>query len=159
MAVRGAPESSAISPMFRDFDQAERKSVVERFKMRQAAPGEVLVKQGKPSDGLYVVLHGQVRVVKVLETTGEASEVELARLKEGDVFGEMSLLTRKPATATVTCTGNTIVLKLPRENFQELILSHPQILELVSELTEKRKSNTEAVLSGQGPGHDGMSFV
>ena len=145
-----------ISPMFKDFDAAERKSVVERFKMRQAAAGEVLVTQGKPSDGLYVVLHGAVRVVK---KTSDGAEVELARLKEGDIFGEMSLLTRKPATATVTATGNTIVLKLPRENFQELILTHPQILELVSDLTEKRKSNTEAVLSGQGPGHDGMSFV
>ena len=145
-----------ISPMFKDFDAGERKSVVERFKMRQATAGEVLVQQGKPSDGLYVVLHGQVRVVK---KTSDDADVELARLKEGDIFGEMSLLTRKPATATVTAIGNTIVLKLPRENFQELILTHPQILELVSELTEKRKSNTEAVLSGHGPGHDGMSFV
>jgi len=129
--------------------------VVERFKMRQAAAGEVLVTQGKNSDGLYVVLHGGVKVVK----TVDEKEVELARLQEGDVFGEMSLLTRKPATATVTTLSNTILLKLPRENFQELILTHPQILEMVSDLTEQRKSNTLAVLSGQGPGHDGMSFV
>jgi CRP-like cAMP-binding protein len=145
-----------ISPMFKDFDPGERKSVVERFKMRQAAPGEVFITEGKNSDGLYVVLHGQVRVVK---KNDEGMQFELARLKEGDLFGEMSLLTRQPATATVTATGNTIVLKLPRENFQELILTHPQILELVSELTDQRKSATEAVLSGQGPGHDGMSFV
>jgi CRP-like cAMP-binding protein len=102
-----------------------------------------------------VVLHGAVKVVKTVDD----KDVELAKLKEGDVFGEMSLLTRKPATATVTTLTNTIVLKLPRENFQELILTHPQILELVSELTEQRKSATQAVLSGQGPGHDGMSFV
>jgi CRP-like cAMP-binding protein len=144
-----------ISPMFRDFDQSGRKAVVERFKMRQAAANEVLITQGKNSDGLYVVLHGGVKVVKAVD----GKEVELARLKEGDVFGEMSLLTRKPATATVTTLSPCIVLKLPRENFQELILTHPQILELVSELTEQRKMNTEAVLSGQGPGHDGMSFV
>src|SRR2546430_12850108 len=36
-----------------------------------------------------------------------------------------------------------------RENFQELVLTHPQILELVSELTEKRKSATDAILSGE----------
>ena len=145
----------AISPLFKDFDPAERKSIVEKFKMKQAAPSEVLITEGKNSDGLYVVLHGAVQVA----ARKEAVHVDLARLKEGDIFGEMSLLTRKPATATVTSTGNSILLRLPRENFQELVLTHPQILELVSELTEQRKSATEAVLKGQGEGHDGMSFV
>jgi CRP-like cAMP-binding protein len=145
----------AISPLFKDFDPSERKQIVEKFRMKQAAQGEVLITEGKNSDGLYVVLHGGVQVA----TAKEKHPIELARLKEGDVFGEMSLLTRKPATATVTSQGNSILLRLPRENFQELVLTHPQILELVSELTEKRKSATEAILQGQGEGHDGMSFV
>ena len=141
----------AISPLFKDFDPAERKAIVEKFKMKQAAPGEVVIAEGKNSDGLYVVMHGGVQV----ETQG----IELAKLKEGDIFGEMSLLTRQPATATVSAQGNSILLRLPRENFQELVLTHPQILELVSELTEKRRSSIEAILQGQGEGVDGMSFV
>jgi CRP-like cAMP-binding protein len=145
----------AISPLFKDFDPAERKAIVEKFKMRQAAAGEVLIAQGKNSDGLYVVLHGSVTVA----AQKGVQPVQLARLKEGEIFGEMSLLTRKPATATVTSMGNSLVLKLPREHFQELVLTHPQILELVSDLTEQRKSATEAILAGQGPGHDGMSFL
>jgi CRP-like cAMP-binding protein len=145
----------AISPLFRDFDPGERKAIVEKFKLRQAAAGDVLISEGKNSDGLYVVMHGSVNVAA---KKGD-KPVGLARLKEGEIFGEMSLLTRKPATATVTAHGNAILLKLPRESFQELVLTHPQILELVSELTEQRKSATEAILSGQGPGHDGMSFV
>jgi len=145
----------AISPLFMDFDPGERKQIVEKFRMKQAAPGEVLIEEGTNSDGLYVVLHGGVQVA----TGKNKRPIELARLKEGDIFGEMSLLTRKPATATVTSQGNAILLRLPRENFQELVLTHPQILALVSELTEKRKSATEAILRGQGEGHDGMSFV
>jgi CRP-like cAMP-binding protein len=145
----------AISPLFRDFDPGERKAIVEKFKLRQAAAGDVLISEGKNSDGLYVVMHGAVNVAA---KKGD-KPVGLARLKEGEIFGEMSLLTRKPATATVTAHVNSILLKLPRESFQELVLTHPQILELVSELTEQRKSATEAILSGQGPGHDGMSFV
>lgn len=144
----------AISPLFKDFDPSERKSIVEKFRMKQATPGEVLITEGKNSDGLYVVLHGSVQVLK-----RDKNPIELAKLKEGDVFGEMSLLTRQPATATVTSQSNSILLRLPRENFQELVLTHPQILELVSELTERRKSATEAILQGQGEGHDGMSFV
>jgi CRP-like cAMP-binding protein len=145
----------AISPLFKDFDSAERKSLIERFRMRQAKAGEVLVEQGKKSDGLYVVLHGAVNV----SVNAKNGEVDLARLKEGDIFGEGSMLTREPATATVVAAVPSIVLKLPREQFQEMISTHPQVLALVSELTDKRRSATEAILKGQGPGVDGMAFV
>jgi CRP-like cAMP-binding protein len=143
----------AISPLFRDFDPQERKSIAEKFRMKQVSPGDVMIVEGKSSDGLYVVLHGSVQVAAAAKA---GKSVELARLKEGDIFGEMSLLTRLPATATVTSVGNSIVLRLPRENFQELVVTHPQILELVSELTAKRRSATEAILQGE---NGGMAFV
>jgi CRP-like cAMP-binding protein len=124
--------------------------------MRQFAQGEVLIAEGTVSDGLYVVLHGAVTV----ETRDASNQrVILARLNEGEVFGEMSLITRRNTTASVTASTNSIVLKLPRENFQELVLTHPQILDLVSALTEQRLSATQAILEGQGPGVDGMAFV
>ena len=144
-----------ISPLFKGFDAGERKTLMERFKMRQAAVGEVLVNQGTKSDGLYVVLHGAVNVT----AKAPSGAVDLARLKEGDIFGEMSLLTHKPSIATVTAAVPSLVLKLPREQFNEMILTHPQILELVSELTDKRRGATEAILKGQGVGVDGMAFV
>lgn len=137
----------AISPLFKDFDPSERPHVVEKFRLRQAAPGEMLIKQGAASDGLYVVLHGSVEVA--------AKDVPLALLKEGDIFGEMSLLKREPATATVTSRGNSILLRLAREQFQELVVTHPQILALVSELTEQRAAATRAALER----HSISSFV
>jgi len=141
----------AISPLFKDFDPSERRGIVEKFRMRQAAPGEKVIVEGKSADGLYVVLHGSVQV--------SAKDTEVALLKEGDIFGEMSLLTREPASATITSPGNSILLRLPRDKFQELVVTHPQILALVSELSERRRSAIEAILQGQGEGHDGMSFV
>jgi CRP-like cAMP-binding protein len=141
----------AISPLFKDFDPSERRGIVEKFRMRQAAPGEKVIVEGKTSDGLYVVLHGSVQV--------SAKETEVALLKEGEIFGEMSLLTREPASATITSPGNSILLRLPRDKFQELVVTHPQILALVSELSEKRRSAIDAILQGHGEGHDGMSFV
>jgi len=141
----------AISPLFKDFDPSQRKGIVEKFRLRQAAPGEKVIAEGKSSDGLYVVLHG------VMQVTVQQTEITL--LKEGEIFGEMSLLTRQPASATVTAQTNAILLRLPGEKFQELVVTHPQILALVSELTEKRKSVVEAILQGFGEGHDGMSFV
>jgi CRP-like cAMP-binding protein len=141
----------AISPLFRDFDPAGRRQIIEKFRLRQASGGEVLIGEGKYSDGLYVVLHGAVTV----STSAKGAPVELARLREGDIFGEMSLLTRKPAAASVTAPSNALLLRLPRESFQELVVTHPQILELISELTEKRAAATRAAIEDQGIG----SFV
>jgi CRP-like cAMP-binding protein len=72
----------------------------------------------------------------------------LAQLREGELFGEMSLLQRTPATATVAAARNTSLLRLPREDFDTLILTHPQILALVSELTEARQRSNDALLGG-----------
>ena len=141
----------AISPLFRGFDPAGRRQIIEKFRLRQASGGEVLIAEGKYSDGLYLVLHGGVTV----STSAKGAPVELARLREGDIFGEMSLLTRKPAAASVTAPSNALLLRLPRESFQELVVTHPQILELIAELTEKRAAATRAAIEEQGIG----SFV
>jgi CRP-like cAMP-binding protein len=137
----------AISPLFKDFEPAERRQIVERFRLRQAAPGEMLIKEGAAADGLYVVLHGSVEVT--------AKKIPVATLKEGDIFGEISLLTRQPATATVTSRANSILLRLAKDRFLELVVTHPQILALVSELTEERTAATRAALER----HSISSFV
>jgi CRP-like cAMP-binding protein len=141
----------AISPLFRGFDPKGQRQIIEKFRLRPSSRGEVLIAEGTISDGLYVVLHGSVSV----STKAKGAPVELAQLREGDIFGEMSLLTRKPAAASVTATANALLLRLPRERFQELVVTHPQILELISDLTDKRAAATRAATEDQGIG----SFV
>ena len=111
---------------------------MQKFRARDVIRGETLIREGQRSDGLYVILTGEVGV----RVQGTA----VATLKEGDVFGEMSLLTRTAATATVETTKKTSLLRLPREDFDAIIMSHPQILELVAELTDARtRKNAELV--------------
>ena len=84
----------------------------------------------------------------------------MAHLREADVFGEMSLLQKAPAIATVTALRRTSLLRLPREDFDEIIMSHPQILVLVSELTEDRRRQTDAILSGTAAiGAEGLILI
>jgi CRP-like cAMP-binding protein len=113
---------------FAEFDARTR----ERLETLVAeAPGDVLVKEGQTSDGLYVVLSGEVEI--------DAQGKRIATLKEGEVFGEMSLLTRSPASATVRAMRRTSLLRLPKQDFDTLILSHPQVLEHVSVLIDSRQ--------------------
>lgn len=123
--------------LFRPFTKSERRDLVQKFRARDAVAGEVLIREGQPSDGLYVVLTGEVSV-----SVGPRT---VATLKEGQVFGEMSLLTRSPTSATVRTTRRTSYLRLPKEDFDHLIMSHPQILEQVAELTDERRRQNAAL--------------
>jgi CRP-like cAMP-binding protein len=128
------------SPLFEPFSRKDRRALVERFRAREVKKNEVIVREGERADGLYVVLSGEVEARK--------GDQVLSRLKEGELFGEISLLSKTPATATVMSTRHTSLLRLPREDFDALILSHPQILVLVSELSELRLRRTEALTGG-----------
>jgi CRP-like cAMP-binding protein len=128
------------SALFQPFGRKDRRELVERFRAREVRRGDVIIHEGHQVDGLYVVLSGEVAVSK--------GGKPLAQLREGELFGEMSLLQKTPATATVTAARNTSLLRLPREDFDTLILTHPQILALVSELSDERQRSTEALLGG-----------
>jgi CRP-like cAMP-binding protein len=146
----------AVSPLFKPFGKGERKLVMERFLTRDVAAGEVLIREGDRSDGLYVILDGTVDVTK----RRDAQELLVGRLREGDLFGEVSCLRKSAATATVTARRAGTLLKLPRAAFDELVMSYPQILELVSTLSEERLENLDAILSGHAEfTEDGLILI
>lgn len=131
----------STSALFEPFNRKDRRALVEKFRAREVKKEEIIVREGERTDGLYVVLSGEVEARK--------GDQVLSRLKEGELFGEISLLSKTPATATVMATRRTSLLRLPREDFDALILSHPQILVLISELSEQRLRRTEALTGGQ----------
>jgi CRP-like cAMP-binding protein len=142
------------SALFRPFNRKDRRTLVERFRARDVERDDVIIRDGDQTDGLYVVLSGEVEVSK--------DGILLTRLKEGELFGEISLLQKTPATATVTAARHTTLLRLPRTDFDTLISSHPQVLVLISELSDERLLRTQRVLgaaSGGTPGDEDLILV
>jgi len=133
------------SRIFRPLDANQRKSLIEKFKSREVPSNEKLLEEGGVGDGLYLLLSGKVEVSK--KTDGK--KVVVAHLKEGDVFGERSLLTNQPVSASIRTLRKSIVLKLPRRVFAEIASTHPQLLAHISELSQERDKTTQAILSGQ----------
>ncbi len=141
----------STSQFFRPFDKSERNMLVERFKSRQVVQGEKVVQEGQPTDGLYVVMLGELEVRR-------SDGTRLAQLKQGELFGEISLLTKSAATADVVALKRSTLLRLPRESFNELISTHPQILSLVSELSDERLRQQQALDAGK-KSPDGLLMV
>lgn len=129
------------SPIFQPFSTSDKKDLIERFKSRSVDEGSYLITRERPGEGLYVLLSGRC---DVLDTDPEGKEVLLAELRDGDVFGEMSMLWHKKTCASVRASTPCVVLRLPKEQFNEVIMTHPQILETLTTLSEQRsKHNAE----------------
>lgn len=130
------------SQLFASLPADEARRLAERFVFLELDPGVRAVAEGERSPGLFLLLCGVVDVVR----GGGA----LASLGPGDVFGEMSLLERKPAGASIVTRTKCWALELPRSDFQEIMLTYPALLEYVSALAETRK---------QAPGDSRVEFL
>jgi CRP-like cAMP-binding protein len=132
----------ATSPLFRLVSPIERPALVERFHGRACTAGEVLLEEGKVSDGLFLLVSGRAAVEK-----REGSErLRLAELGPGDVFGEISLLRSVSATATVTAESSGMLLVLARSEFEAVAKAHPELVGAVYALvTERERGQAEAL--------------
>jgi CRP-like cAMP-binding protein len=141
--------------VFVPFSADDRAALVRRFRTREVKAGDVLVREGQRSDGLFVVVSGRYDVVRG-EGPGAA---RVAQLREGDLFGEMSCLSKRPAGASVVALQRGIVLRLPRADFDEIASSHPQVLEAVSGLADERRQSLEDVARRAPKGGPGPYLV
>ena len=98
-------------------------------------PGEVIFRQGDRGDRLYIIVDGEVEIVK--EELGKG-EVTLRRLGPGDCFGEMALVIDTPRTATVRSRTSLNVLTMHREAFHALFVHLPPLRKLFQQLIEQR---------------------
>ena len=119
------------------------------------AEGETLVRQGTPGDSLYLIRSGQVQV----EVTGQSgAKAVVATLGSGDFFGEMSLLTGEPRSATITALHETEVVVVDHDGLAPILSSDLGIVEKLSQRLEERRSELDASLAdlstkGAGSAH------
>ena len=91
-------------------------------------PDTVVIEENALGDALYVIQKGEVRVTRDANQDGkhDASE-EIGRLKDGDLFGEMSLIDDLLTSARVTTVGECRLLKMPRDRFEALLKSDDKL--------------------------------
>jgi small-conductance mechanosensitive channel/CRP-like cAMP-binding protein len=122
-------------------EQLERLAVFARE--RPYAPGEIVIRAGESGEELFIVQQGELAVVM-----GEgAGEVEVARLCHGSVFGEMSVMTGAPRSATVRTLGASQLLVLDKMAFKSLLDDSPQLAERISEILAARQEQLDSASS------------
>ena len=90
---------------------------------RLLGPGSVVVRQGGPGESLFVVAEGALDVT----VNGDGVQVPLDRIVPGDVFGEISLPTDAPRSATVTAATDAVVFEIAQQDLEPIIQGGPSL--------------------------------
>jgi hypothetical protein len=111
------------APLFAALEGEELAALAEIALEHEYPSGETIFEEGQPPHHLYVIVEGKVEVFR---RVGEA-ERPLAHLGERECFGEMAILDDLPRSASVRAVEPTLVLKIDRDSFRDLIQERPQI--------------------------------
>ncbi|GAB4224352.1 MAG: cyclic nucleotide-binding domain-containing protein [Spirochaetales bacterium] len=90
--------------------------------------------ESMPGKELYIIQKGSVKISKLVGGT----EVLLAVLKPGDIFGEMSLIENKPRSASAIAYEDTVLLAVNKDNFARMVITQPQIIARLTQLLAER---------------------
>ncbi|TET19218.1 MAG: cyclic nucleotide-binding domain-containing protein, partial [Candidatus Cloacimonadota bacterium] len=110
-------------PLFETLDAASLKEIQKLLKKEHYKKGKRIINEGELGDSLFIILEGEVEVVK---GKGKNSK-RVASLQAFDFFGEMSLLENKPRSASIIAKKDSLLLKLSKTNFEKLVNKFPII--------------------------------
>lgn len=119
--------------------------LLETGKLVSYSPGTVIIKEGEKGDTFYMIQLGEVEVT----TNTNGQEVKLATLSSGDIFGEVTLFSNKPRTATVTAKDRVHALEFQNKDVLELISEHPKAREILQQIVLHRAESTIDKLVGK----------
>jgi cAMP-dependent protein kinase regulator len=121
--------------LFPDFSDDELVAVMGGLRLCMFAPGDLVVAEGEPGDSVFLLTAGSV---KAWVRDGSGRYVFVRRLGEGEFFGEISVLTGSPRTATVVAAAPCEMLELDRATLDAITADHPRVREVLQRFYEQR---------------------
>jgi len=132
------------SALFAAFSGDALREVLTSTALRSFREGDIIVTEGEPGSSLFLIVSGHV---KVFTRDEDGGHIPLAELGPGDFFGEVSLLTGRPRTATITAKEPVMAIELARESIDRIAETHPEVRSILEEFYERRARETvEAVI-------------
>ncbi|MDN5304087.1 MAG: small conductance mechanosensitive channel [Fusobacteriaceae bacterium] len=115
----------------KSLSEKSKNELSKKIKLFKYGKGEIIVNEGEEGDSFFIIQSGIVDIL--------INNRKIVNLREGDFFGEMSLLTGNKRNATVVATIDLEVLVLDKVTFREIIENDKNILDILSEYLLKRE--------------------
>lgn len=123
-------------PILEKLDDDRLTELAPYFATETFQPGREIVRQNDPGDKFYIIARGKVEVWRTEEHTGRIMRVAL--LQDGDFFGEITLITGFPRTATVRTLSVCTLISLERGQFNRMLENSPELFREMSDVALKR---------------------
>jgi len=134
--IESVPGVLKRTEILRSLDEGEIRKLSEGVRVRVFGPGEDVVRQGEAGDSLFIIRRGTLDV--------RIDGAVVGTLREGNVFGEMSLLTGEKRTATVSAKTEVCLVEVSKDNIEPVIRANPHLLESLSAiLSQRQEENIE----------------
>ena len=130
-------------PMFRSFDKSSMLRFLSHFQVehiydlgfKSYRTGDIFIKKGDPGRNLYIIIAGKAEVIDEKGNT-------IAYLASGEVFGEMSLISGNPISATVRAASPSTVIRLSSRDFTRILPKFPALQTYFTRLLTQRLSRS-----------------
>jgi len=129
-------------PLLEPLAAGELAALATQVRGLPFARGESIVREGEPGDSFYLIERGTVAV-----TIGGSDRVDahtINHMSAGDYFGEMSMLTGEPRSASVVAETDVAVLEVGRAAFELILVANPALLEPISQIAAHRQEAQQA---------------
>lgn len=122
-----------LSPL----SSAAHETIAAAARVHSFGKGETIISSGAAGSSMFVVHEGSVSVL--------VDENEIARLGEGDFFGEMALLTGETRAADVVALTDVTAIEITKEALQPVLQEHPELAAAISAKITERRGNIDSL--------------
>ena len=127
---------------FADMTLGQLELILPHIELHQVSPGIPVITPGEDPRAIYILYRGKVSVRRKMWLLGRPEEV--ARLGDGDFFGEMAILEGRRHKSWVTAEEECLLFMLPATQFRYVLERNPALLAGLRKLSEERRKAERA---------------
>lgn len=142
-AQQQAEKERAASRFFVEFPPGGLEQLLYAAAVRSFDPPEVIVKEGDPGTSFFLIEDGEVEV-HTQDPSGKP--LVLAQLGAGEFFGEVSVLTGKPRTATIVARTPVTLIEISSKDLDRIARQFPEVRTVLQRFYERRAQATVEVM-------------
>jgi CRP-like cAMP-binding protein len=126
--------------IFRTLSEGHLKDLVSLLRLRKYVTNDCIMRKGDPGKNLFIILSGLVDVV-------DQDGISITKLRNGEVFGEMSLISGDPVGATIQVLEPTTVLYIRGSDFLKVLNRFPSLQMYFARLLSRRLAKSNILIS------------
>jgi tetratricopeptide (TPR) repeat protein len=143
------------TPLFESFTSDELLPLIRGLRLVTYEPGDIVVAEGEPGDGLFILTSGRVKAY-VRDAVGHFGKIR--ELTDGDFFGEISFLQSKPRTATIAAASRCEMLILDNSALVEICKIHPHVRGVLERFSAQRENSPVEVTVRKSGGSESQDI-